>query len=118
MDLGDEQAVALDVDSVGGVLGVTVHGALVGEASEPLRNCLAQAVRGARPVVLELSDVTEIDRQGIDLLLETHRQLATRLRLVVPRDGVVRQALRHEGFAHVLSVHASRAEALAAAAPR
>jgi hypothetical protein len=118
LDLGHEQAVALDVDSVGGVLGVTVHGALVGDAGEPLRNCLAQAVRGARPVVLELTDVTAIDRGAIDLLLETHRRLATRLRLVIPRDGVVRQALRREGFAHVLSVHASRADALAAVAPR
>lgn len=112
------QSVELVVDSVGGVLGVAVRGRLVGEGSQPLRTCLAQAIRGARPVVLDLSGVSSIDRETVDILLEAHRRLATRLRLVVPRGDAVHEALRREGLAHVLSLHASRAEALAAAAPR
>jgi hypothetical protein len=118
MDVRDGQSVELDVDSVGGVLGIGVHGSLVGEATRPLSDCLAQAVKGARPVVLELTDVPAIDAGAVELLLETHRRLATRLRLVVPRGGPVHRALRREGVAHVLSLHASRAEALAAAGPR
>jgi anti-anti-sigma regulatory factor len=119
MDLRDGQSsVGLDVDSVGGVLGIGVHGKLVGEGSEPLRECLAQAMRGARPVVLDLTEVTAIDGEAVALLLEAHRRLATRLRLVAPRGGPVHQALRREGVAHVLSLHASRAEALAAAGRR
>ena len=118
MDVRDGQSVQLAVDSVGGVLGVAVSGALVGRATEPLRDCLVQAMRRSRPVVLELSDVTAIDRDAVELLLEAHRRLATRLRLVVPRGGPAHQALRQEGVAHVFSVHGSRAEALAAAAPR
>ena len=113
-----ENPVELTVDSIGGVLGVAVRGALVGEATQPLRDCLVQAIRGARPVVLDLTDVTAIDSQSVGLLLEAHRRLATRLRLAVERGGAVDQALRQEGVAHVLSRHASRAEALAAAAPR
>jgi anti-anti-sigma factor len=118
LDLNHEPSVELDVDSVGGVLGVAVRGELVGDASQPLRKCLNQAIRGARPVVLELNEVTAIDREAIDLLLETHRRLATRLRLVAARGGEVHQALRREGLAHVLSLHTSRAAAMAAAAPR
>ena len=118
MGVRDEQTVELAVDSVGGVLGIAVRGALVGDATTPLRDCLTQAVRGARPVVLELSEVTAIDRGAIELLLETHRRLATRLRLVVPRGSPAHQALRQEGLAHVFSRHASRADALAAAGPR
>ena len=109
MDLRDGQSVELDVDAVGGVLGIGVHGSLVGAATQPLRECLAQAMRGGRPVVLELSE---------ELLLEAHRRLATRLRLVVTRGGPVHQALRREGVSHVLSLHPTRAEAMAAAGPR
>ena len=48
--------------------------------------------------------------------MEAHRGLATRLRLVVIRGGPIHQVLRREGISHVLALHASRAEALAAAA--
>ena len=113
-----DEPVELAVDSIGGVLAVAVHGALVGASSEPLRNCLAQAIRGGRPVVLDLTETADIDRGGIDTLLEAHRRLATRLRIVVARGGGVHAALRRDGVAHVLSLHGSRAQALSAAAPR
>jgi anti-anti-sigma regulatory factor len=108
----------LEVDSIGGVLTVAVHGALVGAATEPLRTCLSQAIRGARPVVVDLTAAIAIDRGGIDVLVDANRRLGTRLRLVVERGGDLHQALRREGVAHVLSLHGSRAAALAAAAPR
>jgi hypothetical protein len=113
-----EDPVELAVDSIGGVLAVAVRGALIGGATEPLRTCLDQAIRGGRPVVLDLTETSGIDRGAIDELIEANRRLGTRLRLVVERGGDLHQALRREGVAHVLSLHGSRAEALAAAAPR
>jgi hypothetical protein len=106
--------VELSVDSVGGVLGVAVRGALIGDASRPLVDCLSQAIRRTRPVVVDLTEATAIDPPCIDTLLEAHRALATRLRIVVERRGEVHEALRREGVAHTLFVHGSRAEALAA----
>jgi anti-sigma B factor antagonist len=110
--------VDLTVDTFAGVLTVAVQGALVGRASAPLKQCLSQAMRGGRPVVVDLTDTAAIDGQGIDLLLDANRSLGTRLRLVVERGGELHQALRREGVAHALSLHGSRAEALAAAGPR
>jgi hypothetical protein len=95
-----------------------VHGALVGAATQPLRECLSLAIRGGRPVVLDLTEAGGIDLGGIETLMEANRRLATRLRIVVVRGGELHEAFRREGIAHVLSLHASRAEALSAAAPR
>jgi hypothetical protein len=113
-----DDPVELAVDSIGGVLAVAARGALIRSATDPLRTCLDQAIRGARPVVLDLTETTAVDRGAIDTLLEANRRLGTRLRLVVERGGDVHQAFRREGVAHVLSLHGSRAEALAAVAPR
>lgn len=113
-----DDPVELAVDSIGGVLAVAVRGALIRDAAEPLQTCLDQAIRGGRPVVLDLSETTAIDARAIGTLLEANGRLGTRLRLVVERGGDLHQAFRREGVAHVLSLHASRAEALAAAAPR
>jgi anti-anti-sigma regulatory factor len=103
----------LEVDAIGGVLGLTIHGSLV-DADMQLRACLEQAVRGGRPVVLDLSDAKAIDADGIRTLMDAHRRLATRLRIVIARSGSVHEALRREGVSHVLALHGSRAEALAA----
>jgi hypothetical protein len=113
-----EDPVELAVDSIGGVLAVAARGALIGDAAAPLRTCLEQAIRGARPVVLDLTEASAVDRPAIETLLEANRRLGMRLRLVVERGGDVHQAFRGAGVAHVLSLHGSRAEALAAAAPR
>jgi hypothetical protein len=110
--------VELTVDSIGGVLAVAVRGPLIGDANLPLAECLSQAVRGRRPVVVDLTEAPGIDRRGIDLLLEANSSLGMRLRLVVERGGELHQALRREGVAHSLSLHGSRAEALTAAGPR
>ena len=110
--------VDLTVATFAGVLTVAVQGVLVGSASAPLKECLSLAIGGGRPVVVDLTDTAAIAGQGVDLLLDANRSLGTRLRLVVERGGALHQALRREGVAHVLSLHGSRAEALAAAGPR
>lgn len=113
-----DQHVELAVDSIGGVLAIAVYGELVQGSIEPLRDCLNQAIRGRRPVVLDLTETTALDGAGVRTLMDAHGRLATRLRVVCARGGPVHEVLRREAVAHVLLVHASRAEALTAAAPR
>jgi len=110
-----ESRFELAVDAIGGVLALAVRGALTEGSHDALRACLDQAVRGGRPVVLDLTDADAIDDAGVATLMKAHRGLATRLRLVVARGGSVHQVLRREGVSHVLALHSSRAEALAAA---
>jgi anti-sigma B factor antagonist len=105
----------LAVDAIGGVLALEARGTIVAGSHGALVECLQQAVRGGRPVVLDLSEADVIDEAGVATLMEAHRGLATRLRLVVIRGGPIHEVLRREGVSHVLALHASRAEALAAA---
>ena len=103
----------LAVDAIGGVLALAVRGSLVA-ADDQLRECFDQAVRGGRPVVLDLTDADAIDDPSIETLMDAHRRLATRLRVVIERGSPVHEALRRAGVSHVLALHGSRAEALAA----
>ena len=105
----------LAVDAIGGVLALTVRGDLVEGSHDPLRQCLDDAVRGGRPVVLDLTEAAAIDDAGIATLIKAHRGLATRLRVVTDRGGAVHDALKRAGVAHVLALHGSRASALTAA---
>jgi anti-anti-sigma factor len=110
-----ETGFELTVDAIGGVLAVAVHGDLVAGWHDALHECLQQATRGRRPVVLDLTETEAIDETGVATLMQAHRGLATRLRLVVERGSAVHDALKRAGVSHVLALHASRAEALAAA---
>jgi anti-anti-sigma regulatory factor len=105
----------LAVDAIGGVLALEARGTIVAGSHDALVECLERAVRGGRPVVLDLSETETIDETGVATLMAAHRGLATRLRLVVVRGGPIHEVLRREGVSHVLALHASRAEALAAA---
>jgi anti-anti-sigma regulatory factor len=105
----------LTVDAIGGVLALVVRGAVTRESHEPLRECLDSAIRGGRPVVLDLTDAESIDDASIAMLMDAHGGLATRLRVVTDRGGRVHAAFRQAGVSHVLALHASRAEAMAAA---
>jgi anti-sigma B factor antagonist len=110
-----QPAFELAVDAIGGVLALAAKGELVAGSHDALVDCLEQAVRGGRPVVLDLTETETIDADGVATLMQAHRGLATRLRLVVVRNGPIHEVLRREGVSHVLALHASRAEALAAA---
>ncbi|HET8758771.1 MAG TPA: STAS domain-containing protein [Solirubrobacteraceae bacterium] len=106
---------ALAVDAIGGVLALEARGAIVAGSHDALAECLQQAVRGGRPVVLDLTEADTLDESGVATLMAAQRGLATRLRLVVVRGGPIHEILRRAGVSHVLALHASRAEALAAA---
>jgi anti-anti-sigma regulatory factor len=108
-----EPGFELEVDAIGGVLGLTVRGSLEA-ADDQLRECFDQAVRGGRPVVLDLTDADAIDDAAVETLMQAHRRLATRLRVVIVRGSTVHEALRRARVSHVLALHGSRAEAMAA----
>lgn len=109
-----DPAFELTVDAIGGVLAVAVRGELAAGTHDALRECLDRATRGGRPVVVDLTETEAIDDAGVETLMEAHRRLATRLRVVIVRGGPAHLALKRAGVSHVLAVHGSRAEALAA----
>ena len=106
-----------DVDAIAGVLVVVARGELAHGALSKLRECLDAAAAGGRPVVLDLLAVATVDDAGLQLLLEAHDRLGTRLRIVGERGGSVHARVKEAGFAHVLALDRSRVTALASAAP-
>src|SRR3954469_21562253 len=64
-----ESEFELRVDAIGGVLGLNVRGSLVA-AGDQLHVCFEKAVRGGRPVVLDLSEATELGAAGVKTLMD------------------------------------------------
>jgi anti-anti-sigma regulatory factor len=120
--MGERGGAGHDVDlrvaAIGGVLALTLEGSVDGGLARKLAACLDQAVRSRRPVVVELSGVTQFGPQAVAALQDGYRRLGTRMHLVAPRDRPAWAALRAAGVSHLFVVHASRAAALTAAAPR
>jgi STAS domain-containing protein len=105
----------MTVDSIAGVLLVAVAGRLDPGGCRQLDECLQQAVRGRREVVVDLSDAENLPQRAIDALVGARERLGVRLRMVVPRGGPAFAALRRAGVHHTLAIHASEASALTAA---
>jgi STAS domain-containing protein len=108
----------LTVDAIGGLLAITLSGAIDVACAGDLRRCVDRAARAGRPVVIDLSDVAELSKEAVDALAAAHRRLGVRLSLVAARGGPAWSALRERGVAHLFAVHASRPRAMAASAPR
>jgi hypothetical protein len=105
----------MTVDSIAGVLLVAAAGRFDPSACRQLDECLQQAVRGRREVVVDLSDAEDLPQRAIDALVTARERLGVRLRVVVPRGGPAFVALRGAGVHHTLAIHASEASALTAA---
>jgi anti-anti-sigma regulatory factor len=105
------------VGSIAGVLLITLAGELDPSLCRQLDECLQQAVRGRRAVVVDLSAAENLPRPAIDTLVEARSRLGVRLRLVVPRGQPPHAALRAAGVLHTLTVHSSSPSALAASRP-
>jgi hypothetical protein len=105
----------MTVDSIAGTLLVAVAGKLDPTGCRQLDECLKQAVRGRRDVVVDLSDADNLPQRAIDALVTARERLGVRLRVVVPRGGPAFVALRRAGVHHTLAIHASEASALTAA---
>jgi anti-anti-sigma regulatory factor len=105
----------MTVDSIAGVLLVAVSGSFDPSACRQLDECLQQAVRARREVVVDLSGADDLPQRAIDALIAARERLGVRLRLVVPRGEAAFLALRRAGVHHTLAVHNSGASALSAA---
>jgi anti-anti-sigma regulatory factor len=105
----------LTVDSIAGVLLLTVVGTLDPAACRQLDECLQQAARGRRAVVVDLAAAENMPRRAVDALVSARARLGVRLRLVVPRGRPPHAALRSAGVLHTLAVHSSGPAALTAA---
>jgi hypothetical protein len=105
----------MTVDSIAGVLLVTVAGSPDPGGCRQLDECLQQAVRGRREVVVDFSQAETMPQPAIDALVAARERLGVRLRVVVPRGGPAFAALRRAGVHHTLAIHASEASALTAA---
>ena len=105
----------MTVDSIAGTLLVVPAGTFDPSGCRQLDECLKQAVRGRRAVVVELSEAENLPQRAIDALVAARERLGVRLRLVVPRGGPAFAALRRAGVHHTLAIHASEASALTAA---
>jgi hypothetical protein len=105
----------MTVDSIAGVLLVGVAGTVDPGGCRQLDECLRQAVRGRREVVVDISHVENLPQRAIDALVAARERLGVRLRVVVPRGGAAFTALRRAGVHHTLAIHTSEASALTAA---
>jgi anti-anti-sigma regulatory factor len=105
----------LTVDSIAGVLLVTLAGELDPSACRQLDECLQQAVRAHGSIVVDLSAASNLPRRAIDALTQARSRMGVRVGVVAPRDEPPHVALRKAGVLHTLSVHASGPAALAAA---
>ena len=105
----------MTVDSIAGVLLVAAAGRLDPSGCRQLDECLQQAVRGRREVVVDLSDADNLPQRAIDALIGARERLGVRLRVVAPRGEPAFAALRRAGVHHTLAIHASEASALTAA---
>jgi hypothetical protein len=104
----------LTVDSIAGVLLLTVGGTFDPSGCGQLDDCLQQALRGRRAVVVDLSLAENLPQRAIDALVAARSRLGVRLRVVVPRGEPPHAALRAAGVLHTLTVHSSGPSALAA----
>jgi anti-anti-sigma regulatory factor len=109
------QEFQLTADSIAGVLLITLAGELDPGACRQLEECLQQAVRARRAVVVDLTDAENLPRAAIDALTAARSQLGVRIRIVAPRGEPPYTALREAGVFHTLAVHSSGPSALAAA---
>lgn len=99
-------------DETAGV--VTVRGEVDMANCGMLRQAIADEMRDAAVVVVDLSAVTFLDSSGLAVLVSAHRSPAARLRLVVETPPVKR-ILAVSGLDQTLEIHPTLTAALAAA---
>ena len=105
----------LTVDSIAGVLLVTLAGELDPSACRQLDECLHQAVRARGAIVVDLSAASNLPQRAIATLTRARSRMGVRISVVAPRDEPPHRALRSAGVLHTLSIHSSGPAALAAA---
>jgi len=107
----DEVTSDLRFDAIGGVVLIDATGELDGEMAERLSEHLDQIRDGSRPVVLDLTRVTDVGEDALGVLRAMWRQVGDGMRVVaVPGSAPARalKAARLRRFA----VHATLSGAL------
>jgi anti-sigma B factor antagonist len=87
---------AADAVSEAGVSVVALRGEIDMGVESQMQACLAQALEGDRPVLVDLCEVTFMDSTGLKLLLRARARLAAedrRLALVCQQTGAVMRLL-------------------------
>jgi anti-anti-sigma regulatory factor len=105
----------MTVDAIGGALLIVLRGALDPPRCRKLDDCLVQATRSRRPVVVDLAAVERLPSRAVESLVAARSRLGMRLRVIAPRGGAANEALKLAGVAHTFALHDSRPHALAAA---
>jgi anti-anti-sigma regulatory factor len=101
----------LRFDVIGGVVLIDASGELDGAAARRLGEHLEQ-MRGRRhPVVLDLSDVTEVGDEAIAVLRTVWKEVGDRLRVVARQGSAPAQALKAARLRR-FAVHSSLSGAL------
>jgi hypothetical protein len=104
----------LRIDAFGGVLLITAAGATCCDARR-LESHIADAEKGPRTVVLDLSSVEQLDAGVVLVLRRSWRRLGERLRVVATPGGGAAEALKRAGLRR-FAIHGTLSGALSQAA--
>ena len=112
---GQKEPVDVRVSAISGTLLIEVSGDALGAAgASRLREHIDRAGGGERPIVIDLSGVAAIERDGIEMLRTAWRELGDRLRVVAPAASDVLDALKRARLRR-FQVHGTLSGALAQA---
>ena len=102
----------LRFDAIGGVVLIDASGELDGEMAERLSSHLDQIRDGSRPVVLDLTRVTDVGDDALGVLRTMWRDVGDRMRVVAPPGSAPARALKAARLRRFAVVHATLSGAL------
>lgn len=107
----------IDVSRTGHAGILRIRGEITGQSEEPLMAAFAEASEGARAVVLDFSGLEYMNSGGIGLLvtLLVRAQRAGRRLLATGLSDHYREILALTRLDEAIAIHATEAEAIAAA---
>ena len=101
----------LRFDVIGGVVLIDATGELDGETAERLSEHLGQIRGGSRPVVLDLTRVTDVGEDALRVLRTMWREVGDQMRVVAAPGGAPARALKAARLRR-FAVHATLSGAL------
>ena len=113
----DEVTSNLRFDVIGGVVLIDATGELDATMAERLGEHLQQIRGGSRPVVLDLTRVTEVGDDALRVLRQMWREVGDGMRVVATPGSAPARAIKAARLRR-FAVHATLSGALADAAPR
>ena len=108
----DEVGTDLRVDVIGGVVLIDATGELEGEMAERLSENFDQIRGGTRPVVLDLTRVTEVGEEALRVLRTMWREVGDGMRVVATPGSAPAQAFKATRLRRFAVVHATLSGAL------